>query len=144
MENLLLAMGPMPKIKLTKLVIRLCKIIKTIEYLHTTKLGYREGLQLAEVVVEIETGKGADALEPPSPACSRLSEGSAETLCSSRVEAGSPQPRRPFHLGPDGSPRTLASGRPVHPAFVRCACREGTWDDLRVPRPRSQLPRRVA
>ncbi len=136
MENLLLAMGPLLKIKLTKLVIRLFKIIKTIEYLHTTKLGCREGLQLAEVLVEIETGKGADALARRPQLAAALAK-ARQKRCAVVVSKLVPQPRRPFHLGPDGSPRTLPSGRawagrrPVRPAFVRCACREGTWDDSR-------------
>jgi DNA invertase Pin-like site-specific DNA recombinase len=69
-----------------------------------------DGCEALGEYVEVETGKGADALDRRPPACRRISrrpQGEGRRRCG---EAGSAVPRRPFHLRPDGAAGAIRRG----------------------------------
>jgi DNA invertase Pin-like site-specific DNA recombinase len=66
-----------------------------------------EGFELARVFVEVETGKGSDALDRRPQLAAALSEARRQTLLRSSRQARQAQPRRSLYLGADGPPRSV-------------------------------------
>ena len=95
-----------------------------------------EGLQIIAEFTEVESGKGADAIDRRPQLAEALAYGTPAQVRGRRVKARPPVARRCFHFRADGAARAVhrrrawSGRRPVHAPPLRRAGRKGATPDF--------------